>query len=224
MYRRPDRWLVLRALRRRRGWRQRDLAERAACSQAVVSSIERGHLARSTVESIRALFGALDARLQLAPSWRGAELDRLLDHDHSLVDDAAAKRLERAGWSVHLEVTYDTGRQRGSIDVLGINPAKRAVFAGESKTDLASSEAVGRKLDEKARLAPEVVRRGFGWSPVAVAAVRVMPESPRLRRLIDASPVLRRMFPIASRAAERWLRRPVGAFAGDLVPIRYCPG
>ena len=35
---------VVRALRRRLGWRQADLAEKAGCSQATVSETERGHL------------------------------------------------------------------------------------------------------------------------------------------------------------------------------------
>lgn len=205
--------LVLRALRRRRGWRQSDVADRIGCSQALVSLIERGHVDRSTVESIRRMFEALDARLHLAPTWGGAELDRLLDHDHGLVEGAAAKRLEHAGWTVHLEMTYEIGRERGSIDILGLHPAARAAFVGEAKTDVASSEAVGRKLDEKARFAPEVVRRRFGWTPVVVATVLVMPESPRLRRLVGGSPELRRMFPVASRAVEAWPRKPAGALA-----------
>ena len=48
--------LVLRALRRRRGWRQIDLAVRAGCSQAVVSQVERGQLARSTLATLRRVF------------------------------------------------------------------------------------------------------------------------------------------------------------------------
>src|SRR5258705_13629374 len=86
--------LVLRALRRRRGWRQRDVADRIGRSQAVVSLVERGRVDRSTGESIRRTFQALDARLQLAPTWRGAELDRLLAPDHGLGEGAAAQRLE----------------------------------------------------------------------------------------------------------------------------------
>jgi hypothetical protein len=52
------------------------------------------------------------------------------------------------------------------------------------KTDIASSEAIGRKVDEKARLAPAIVHARHGWTPVSVGRILVMPESMRLRRLV----------------------------------------
>src|SRR3990172_5085798 len=74
--------LVLRALRIRRGWRQRDLAARVGCSQSVVSRIESGHLGGVTVDLLRRLFETLDARLELLPRWRGADLERVADAGH----------------------------------------------------------------------------------------------------------------------------------------------
>jgi hypothetical protein len=122
-------------------------------SQSTISRAERGWLEDLTLRVIRAIFAALEARVQLAPRWKGAELERLLDEDHARVVAEVARRLESIGWTVELEVTYSEFGERGSIDVLGLRPAERAVAVIEVKTDVPSSEAVGRKVDEKARLA-----------------------------------------------------------------------
>ncbi len=217
--------LVLRALRRRRGWRQIDLAERAGCSQALVSAVERGHLAGMSVQTLRTLFGALDARVLIEPRWRGAELDRLLDSRHALVVDHLAGRLDAAAFPPLVEVTYAIGGERGSIDVLGVNAGRRAALVCEVKTDIAAAEAVGRKLDEKRRLAPSIVAERLGWTPSVVGAVLVMPESPRLRRLL-AGPAasLARMFPVASRGVRSWLRDPDAPLAATWFLSGITPG
>ena len=206
--------LVLRALRRRRGWRQVDLATRAGCSQALVSAVERGHVATVTVVSLRALFHAAEARLQLAPAWRGAQLDRLLDAEHARIVEAVAARLEAKGWQVLLEVTYSIGGERGSVDVFGFEPARRAVLVAEIKSDIPAAEAAGRKLDEKGRLALPIARARLGWTPAAVGVVLVLPESVRLRRLLAGSArALARMFPVDARAVHSWLANPTGPLA-----------
>lgn len=205
---------MLRALRRRRGWRQLDLARRAGVSQSHVSAVERGHLGTSSLRTLRLLFEALEARLELVPSWRGAELERLLDADHARLVSAVARRLERLGWQPLLEVSYSEYGERGSIDVLALNARRRACFVIEVKTAVASSEAVGRKLDEKARLAPGIVERRLGWRPTAVGRAVVLAESMRLRRLVAREATLSRMFPASSAGLRAWLRRPAGSIAG----------
>lgn len=206
--------LVIRALRRRRGWRQEDLGERAGVSRSAVSRAEHCWLDQLTLRSIRRIFAALEARADLAPRWKGAELERLLDERHAAVVAQVARRLEAAGWTVVLEVTYSEYGERGSIDVLGLRPDIQAVLVVEVKTDVASSEAVGRKLDEKARLAPEIVRARFGWKPATVGRVLVMPDTMKLRRLVQKHDVIRRMFPVDGVGVRRWLREPRGVFAG----------
>ena len=205
---------VLRALRRRRGWRQSDLAARARVSQSTVSRVERGWLQDLTIRTLRSIFGALEAGMQVAPRWRGAELERLIDEDHSIVVHDVVRRLERLGWSAEVEVTYAEFGERGSIDVLGLRSDARAIVVVEVKTDLVSSEAIGRKLDEKARLGPSIVARRDGWTPASVGRVLVMPGTMRLRRLVERHPLIARMLPADSVAVRRWLRRPVGAMAG----------
>lgn len=205
---------VLRALRRRRGWRQVDLAARARVSQSHISAMERGHLHASSLETIRRVFAALEARLELTPSWRGADLERLLDQDHVRLVGLVARRLEAMGWTVKLEVSYSEFGERGSIDVLALDAVRRGCIVIEVKTAIASVETVGRKLDEKARLVPRIVERHAGWRPAAVARVLVLPETMRLRRLFDREPVLRQMFPAAASRIRAWIRHPSGTLAG----------
>ena len=106
--------LIIRALRRRRGWRQRDLAGRAGVSQAVVSEIERGHIDAKQIHTVRRLLNALDADVRLEVRWRGGEADRLVDEDHARLGGTVAERLERLGWTVRTELTYSEYGERGS--------------------------------------------------------------------------------------------------------------
>lgn len=204
---------VIRVLRRRRGWRQLDLAARSGISQRHISTIERGHLDGSSLRTIRKLCAALEIRVDVTPSWRGADLDRLLDAEHAHLVAAAARRLEAAGWVARLEVTYSEYGERGSIDVLGLRPVERACLIVEVKSTIASAEATGRKLDEKARLAPVVVAKREGWRPEVVGRVLVLPETSSLRRLMAASSALARMLPVDAAAVRAWLRKPAGALA-----------
>ncbi|MGZ8758442.1 MAG: helix-turn-helix domain-containing protein [Aeromicrobium sp.] len=52
---------AIRALRRRRGWRQLDLARSASCSQNMISLLERGHFDSVTLRLVRRILAALDA-------------------------------------------------------------------------------------------------------------------------------------------------------------------
>jgi transcriptional regulator with XRE-family HTH domain len=207
---------VLRALRRRRGLRQRDVAEAAGRSQTQVWRAESGRIDGRTVGTIRRLFRAVDAAVKIAPSWRGAELQRLLDADHARLTGLMADRLERELWQPHLEVTYSEYGERGSIDILGLRPELRVALVTEIKSDVPSVEATGRKLDEKARLVPSIVERRFGWRPATVGRLLVLPDTGRLRRLVAATPALRRLFPDPPGVTRRWLRAPSGPLAGIL--------
>ncbi|HEX9550725.1 MAG TPA: helix-turn-helix transcriptional regulator [Candidatus Limnocylindrales bacterium] len=204
--------LILRALRRRRGWTQGELGRRADCSQSLVSMVEAGHVGVVRLDRLRRLFATADAKLDLLPRWRGADLDRLLDAAHADLVADVARRLRLQGWEVAIEVTYSEYGERGSIDVMGLLPARRAVLIVEVKTDIPSSEATGRKLDEKARLAPKIVLDRFGWRPEAVGRVLFMPDTGRLRR-IASSPAMALMLPTDAVAVRRWLRSPIGPLA-----------
>lgn len=97
---------ILRAVRRRRGRPQHDVASTIGVSQSTLSRIERGHLDQVSLQTLRAVFAALEIRLELVATWRGAELERLLDEDHAVLVASVALILERRSWDVAVEVTY----------------------------------------------------------------------------------------------------------------------
>jgi transcriptional regulator with XRE-family HTH domain len=207
--------LVLRALRRRRGWRQADVASRATTSQATISRAERGHLETLSVRALRSICAALEVKLDLLPRWRGAELDRLLDEDHAALVGAIAAILERLGWTVAVEVTYSRYGERGSIDILAGQRSRRAVVVIEVKTQLVSIEETARRLDQKSRLGADVARERFGWDAASVSRILVLPDRwPERRRAVRHASLLHLLFPVQGRAVRAWLRSPAERIQG----------
>ncbi|MHB8460685.1 MAG: helix-turn-helix domain-containing protein [Candidatus Limnocylindrales bacterium] len=95
---------IYRALRRRRGWRQVDLAVAAGCSRGTISRIERGHLDDVVLGMLRRVSDALETRLDLVPRWQGGELDRLVARGHAELHEAFATFLAaRPGWTMRPE-------------------------------------------------------------------------------------------------------------------------
>ena len=90
--------LSIRALRRRRRWRQADLAEQAGVSRTAISRVERGRADRLTVRALQAVAGALGARIECRLLWNGEALDRLLDESHAALVDIVIRWLRAAGW------------------------------------------------------------------------------------------------------------------------------
>jgi transcriptional regulator with XRE-family HTH domain len=180
---------ILRALRRRRGWRQLDLAARARCSQQSISRLERGDLVGASLGTIQRVLAALEADVDLAIRWRGGTIDRLVDAGHARLVDAVARRLARLGFDVRPEVSYAEFGERGSIDILAIDVRARILIVVEVKTELTSMEATLRKHDEKVRLAPTIVRRRLGLAgPWRVVPILVLPESGASRRRVTGQP------------------------------------
>lgn len=207
---------LLRALRRRRGWTQTELANRAGVSQQAISLVERGHGASLSGRSMRRIFAALDARWEPTVSWRGGALDRLLDEDHIHLVAATVALLGALGWSVDVEVTYSAFGERGSIDVLAARSATGAVVSVEVKSDLTSVEATLRKMDEKSRLVRRVLcLERYGFKPMAVGSLLVLPATDTSRRRLRASAiVLDAGLPARGRAVRRWLIEPQGSLYG----------
>ena len=204
---------IIRALRRRRGWRQADLAGRAGCSQRTVSRAELGH--PPVVQVLRRMLAALDAQLVIEVRWRAGALDRLLDEAHSALVAQLVELLAHAGWEVQVEVTYSEFGERGSIDVLAFMPACKTLLVIEVKTEIAAVEAVFRKLDEKVRLAPSLARKRFGWDTLEVGQLLVLPDESTLRRRVERrASLFDRVLPIRGHAIRRWTREPLGGIAG----------
>jgi transcriptional regulator with XRE-family HTH domain len=207
--------IVIRALRRRRGWRQLDLAAAASISQDTISLIERGHGDRMSVATLMRVAGALDARVRIDIRWRGGDLDRLIDQDHAALAAEVARILELAGWAVMIEVTYSVYGEHGSIDVLAWHQASGSLLVIEIKTEVTSSEATIRKLDEKVRLAANLARERFGWAASSVSRLLVVEDSATARDRIEAGGSLFALaFPSRTVAVRRWLRAPSGRLSG----------
>lgn len=199
---------ALKALRRRRRWRQDDLGRRAGLSRDVVHRAETGELHGITVGSLARLTQALDARLVVDIRWRGADLDRLVDAGHAAIVSTAAARLERFGWIVRTEVSFNHFGDRGRCDLVAWHSRTRTLLIVEVKTSIGDLQETLGRLDVKARLG-SVIADPLGWGrPSAVAAALVLEEQATNRRVLrDHGPQFRR-YGFRGRAAIAWLRQP----------------
>jgi transcriptional regulator with XRE-family HTH domain len=200
---------VLRAIRRRRGWRQSDVARRAGVSQQTVSTIELGRLGDVDLVTLRRVGSALDTTLEFAPRWRGPELGRLLDADHAALVDRAVRGIAAAGWEVLAEWTFNHFGERGSVDVVAWRPAERALLVIEVKSRIVEVGQLHAGVDRKVRIAAALLPGQRGWRPASIGAVVVLPGDPaayaavrRHRSLFVAS------FPARTIEVRRWLACP----------------
>ncbi len=199
----------IRALRRRQGLRQVDVAGRANVPQSTVSLIERGRIDGFQVRTVRAVARAVDAAWDPAVRWRGGELDRLLDEAHAGLVGRAVADLTRIGWEMRAEVSYAVYGERGSIDLLGWHPAARLLLVVEVKTALVSIEETLRRHDTKARLARRIADERFGWLAVGTASILILPGSSTARRhAARHDAVLRAAYPLRGDDLRSWLRDP----------------
>jgi hypothetical protein len=171
---------------------------------------------------MRRLFAALDARWEPTVSWRGGELDRLLDEQHAATVSAVVRELTRRGWEVDLECTYSVYGERGSIDILAAHAAGSVVLVVEVKSVLTSLEGTLRKLDEKVRIVRvELAPERFGRAHRTVSRVLVLPATTVARRAVArAGLVLEVALPARGPDVRAWLRRPSGELRGVwFVPV-----
>lgn len=85
----------IRALRRRRKWRQIDVGVAAHVSQPLVSKLERGLIGDVSLDTLRRVARALDAAVAIDVRWQGGALDRLLDERHARLLGATVDPLSR---------------------------------------------------------------------------------------------------------------------------------
>jgi transcriptional regulator with XRE-family HTH domain len=206
-----------RALRHRLGWRQADVGASAELSQGTISRTERGQIEDVSIPALRRHAKALGAELRISLWFRGAELDRLMDEGHAALVGAIIARLEVLGWETRPEVTFAVYPDRGSMDVVAWHAATRTLLVIEVKTELVSIEETLRRLDVKVRNAAKVVSKRFGWEPLRVAHLLVLPDDTTTRTQVQRhDAVLRRAFPLRGPRLRSWLREPSGAMGGLL--------
>lgn len=206
---------VLRAIRRRRGWRQADVALRAGVSQQTVSLVELGRLGQVDLATLRRVGDSLGATLEFNPRWRGPELATLLDSDHAALVDAVIGRLAAARWEVVAEWTFNHYGERGSVDVVAWRPDHRALLVIEVKSRIVEVGQLHAGVDRKLRIAGSLLPDERGWRARHVGGIVVLPDDraayasvQRHRSLFAVS------FPARTVEVRRWIARPAGPLRG----------
>jgi Holliday junction resolvase-like predicted endonuclease len=169
-----------------------------------------------TIGALDQLATALDAHVSVELRWRGAELDRLVDAKHAAITNVAARRVERSGWVVHAEVSFNHFGDRGRCDLVAWHPPTRTLLIVEVKSVLGDlQDALGR-FDIKRRLGQVIAQElGLGRPERVVGAI-VLAENGANRRLVKRHDALFRRFGVRGRFAYAWLRRPDRSVAGLL--------
>jgi len=205
---------ICRALRIKKRWRQQDLGEKAGVTRSDVSRLERGHAGELDVNVVVRIVTALGGRLEFNVSWRGGELDRVLNARHSALHEAVARYFLRLpGWVFAPEVSFAVRGERGVIDILAWHAATRTLLVIELKTEIVDINELMGKVDRKRRLGVAVARER-GWVPASVAVWVIVGESKTNRRRVQThAATLRAAFPLDGRQIARWLRQPTGTLA-----------
>jgi transcriptional regulator with XRE-family HTH domain len=207
---------ALRTLRRRRGWRQADLGRRAGFSRDVVQRIESGELAGVTIGAASRVAEAIGATLLVELRWHGADLDRLIDGLHAALVRAIAVRLERLGWIVYVEMSFNHFGDRGRCDLVAWHPRTSTLLIVEAKTRIGDVQETLGRLDVKQRLGGEIARQLGLRRPATIATALVLTENGANRRVVrDFEPLFRR-FSARGRGAVAWIRQPTQGTSGLL--------
>ena len=207
----------VRAVRRRLGLRQLDVAARAGVSASAISRIERGHLDEVTWAVIARTCAALEIRLDLRPNWRGFEGDRLLDSDHAAIVEFIVRTLMEHGWRTIVEYTFNHFGDRGSVDIVAWHDTATALLIIEVKTQIVEVNVLAASLDRKARVVPPLLRAQFGWQPALVARLLVVRDTRSLRSVIEKfGATFASSLPDRTVAAWKWIAKPSGSLAGIL--------
>jgi transcriptional regulator with XRE-family HTH domain len=200
----------IRAVRIKRGWRQADVGRRIGLSPSVISRIERGHIERLQLATILAVARALDIQVTLTARSRGADLDRLVSRGHAGLHESVARWFaeELPDWILEPEVSFSIYGERGIIDILAWHPIHRALVIIELKTDVVDVNELVARMDQRRRLAFEIVK-DRGWQPLTISTWVIVANGRTNRsRLAAHRAMLRNAFPVDGRSMRGWLRRP----------------
>jgi transcriptional regulator with XRE-family HTH domain len=206
---------VFRAVRRRFGWRQRDVAERAGVHQQTVSLIERGRLELVGIRRLRRVAKELEIDVDFVPRWRGASVDRLVDAVHSVIVDAVVVRLRARGFEVLVEWSFNHFGERGAIDVVGWRAETRTLVIVEIKSTIATMHTTLSSLDRYVRIASKLLPRERGWQPAQIGRILALPETTTSRDALRRNQaILGAVLPARTREITAWLRSPSTSIAG----------
>jgi transcriptional regulator with XRE-family HTH domain len=200
---------IFRAVRIQRRMRQEDVARPAGVSASSVSRIERGFIDKLPMTIVRRVATVLEIRLDLVPSWRGGDLERVINARHSALHERLADRINRAaGWASAAEVSYSIWGERGVIDRLAFHAESRMLGVFELKADLNDPAGLIAQVDRYQRLAVEIARVR-GWDAKAVSCWVIIADTDTNRRRLAAHfELLRGAFPADGQDLRRWLLDP----------------
>ena len=200
---------VFRAIRIKKLWRQSDVAQKAGVSRTAVSRLETGHARELGLDEILRIAEALDVAVKVLASWRGGELDRLLNSRHSALHESVAVWFGGSdGWQLAPEVSFSIRGERGVIDILAWHAETRTLLVIELKTEIVDVNELMGRVDVKQRLAGQIARER-GWHPRQIAVWVIVADSSTNRRRVQRHvTVLRSAFPMDGRAMSAWLRAP----------------
>ena len=201
--------LAFRAVRRRRGWRQVDLARAARVAQSTVCRLERGGVAHLRPATTSRIAAVLAIRLDTEARWRGGELDRLTDSEHAKLVERCVRILQTHGWLVEVEFTFNVYGERGSVDVVAWRPIARALLLVEVKTTILDLQALLATLDRKVRLAPGLLATQRGWQATIIGKLVFAPASTQNRTTVHRhAAIFAAAFPARGSQARRWISQP----------------
>lgn len=208
---------AVRELRLKRGWRQADLAARAACTRQAISRLETGRVSCLKLATLDAIVQALGGSLDVVVRWQGAALDHVLDAAHARIVEIVAEELQALGWETRLEVSFNHYGDRGRVDILAFHRASGTLLVVEVKTALGDVQDTLGRIDVKARLAT-VLADSAGWPrPRRTLAALVIGDRRSTRALVARHPAAFARFPTRGRQALAWLRNPVAPVPAGLL-------
>ena len=206
---------LIAAVRRHVGWRQKDLADAANVDQKVVSLLENGRLERVSVVRFRRVCAALTIEPVLDVRWRGGLGYCLIDREHAQIVEQVTAALTRDGWETIPEFTFNVYGERGSVDIVAWHPVYRALLIVEVKTKLTDLQRLLMTMSRKIRVVPGAVEEERGWRRRSLGRLVVV-SGTRANRAVVArhAATFAATFPGGSLETRRWLRTPVGDYAG----------
>jgi transcriptional regulator with XRE-family HTH domain len=208
---------LVRALRRRRRWRQEDCAVRARVHRSTWSNLERGRIGVMSLRTLRDCLEVLGVDLDLVVRGDRARFDRLLDERHAAIETRWTTHLRAREWRVWVEHSFSHFGERGRVDLVCWHAGTRTLGVVEVKTELADSQELLGGLDVKVRLAPVLARELGLPAPAQVVPILIFEESMTNRRRVARLAPLFARFSLRGRTAIAWLGRPAGAVTGILL-------
>jgi transcriptional regulator with XRE-family HTH domain len=197
----------LRALRHRRGLRQQDLSDAARVARSVVAEFEAGRLEAHSIGSLRRVAEAAGGWIRIDLLVAGDDVRRLLDADHARLQSHWKGWLERHGWVVLPELTFNHFGERGSVDLFAWHATTATLLIIEIKTAVIDAQALLAGIDRKVRIGAGLARER-GWKPTTVVPVLLVAESSSARRRIADHAALFGQFALRGRAALTWMANP----------------